>query len=408
LKSDLDRLMAEYNLDAIVVLGDGAPNPYRDYLTRRAKADGNVFKKRDQEPVFVLVTAMEREEAAKSGLKIHTLDDFGATELIRKHASTGDAFAQEMFCNTLRQLQITGRVGFFGVADVNTVMLLTAAVARDLPNIEVASGPVSSLFQQAYATKDAYEIAELKEAGRRTSQIVHDTWNFIAEHRADGERVVDTHGDALTIGKVKQFIRLRQLQMDVEEPGGCIFGQGRDAGIPHSQGNNDETLQLGTSIVFDTFPRMVESGYFHDMTRTWCIGYAPPKVQAAYDEVLHIFNEVKQNCKVGQATSGFQNMVCDYFESKGHPTGRSQPHSLEGYVHSVGHGLGLNIHEAPWFRLTSKNQLEAGNVFTIEPGLYYPEQGYGVRIEDTVYLDDQGTLQTLTDMPYDLVLPLRG
>jgi Xaa-Pro aminopeptidase len=76
-------------------------------------------------------------------------------------------------------------------------------------------------------------------------------------------------------------------------------------------------------------------------------------------------------------------------------------------VHGLGHGLGLNVHEAPQFGLyTPSSNLAPGNVFAIEPGLYYPDRGFGVRIEDTVYLDQDGSPHTLTDFPYDLVLPL--
>src|SRR5258706_13145228 len=149
--------MAEYKLDAIVVLGDDAPNPYRDYLTKRANAKGSVFKKRDQEPIFVLITSMERGEAAKSGLKVLTLDDFGRLDLIKNYKGTDEAFTQELFCNTLRQLEITGRVGFFGVADVNTVLIMTSTLAAGVPDLEVAVSGVSDPFEHAYATKEADE-----------------------------------------------------------------------------------------------------------------------------------------------------------------------------------------------------------------------------------------------------------
>ncbi len=250
----------------------------------------------------------------------------------------------------------------------------------------------------------------MNKAAQLSSQVVRQTWDFVAGHRADGERVVDSMGDPLTIGKVKAFIRLRELELGLEEPEGVIFAQGRDSGIPHSEGNDEETLLLGQSIVFDYYPKLMKSGYFHDMTRTWCIGYAPAKVQAAYDDVMWAFQQVCDAYKVGEKASLYQEIVCDYFESKEHPTLRSQPGTVEGYVHSLGHGLGLNIHEAPLLGLYSSDEtLQRGNVFTIEPGLYYPDSGgYGVRIEDTVYFDADGKLQTLTDFPHDLVLPLKG
>jgi Xaa-Pro aminopeptidase len=239
---------------------------------------------------------------------------------------------------------------------------------------------------------------------------VGDTWNFISQHYAAdmevGSPIVDAEGNPLTVGAVKRFIRLRALELDITEED-TIFAQARDAAIPHSRGEDDDILQVGKSIVFDIFPKHLHSGYFHDMTRTWCIGFAPQEVQAAYDDVMHVFKETRAAMKIDVETKTFQEMALDYFESKGHPTHRTNAGSMDGYVHSLGHGLGLNIHEAPSMSIYSNGKLEAGNVFTVEPGLYYPDRGFGIRVEDTVFLDDEGNLQTLTDFRYDLVLPIR-
>jgi Xaa-Pro aminopeptidase len=114
-------------------------------------------------------------------------------------------------------------------------------------------------------------------------------------------------------------------------------------------------------------------------------------------------------CKAGTPTNTVQKMVCEFFEANGHPTVLNTPGTTKGYVHSLAHGLGLNVHEAPYFpTFSEKYHLKPGNVFTIEPGLYYPDEGYGVRIEDTVYLNEKGELETLTDCPYDLVIELKG
>ncbi|MEP7289069.1 MAG: M24 family metallopeptidase [Chloroflexota bacterium] len=409
MKSDLDRLMAEADLEAIVVFGDKAANPYRDYLTKRSKAQGSVFKRRGEPAIFVVQSGMEIGEAQKSGLQVYTLYDFGSSDLAKQHSSAPDLYARDLFCNILRKLEITGRVAFFGVADINMSLVQFAGLRDCLPDLEpVIGGAASALFSNAYATKDAQEIVALKEAGRLTSQVVNETADFISGHRASGETVVDANGVPLTIGAVKRFIRLRQIELGLDDPEICIFGQGHDAGIAHSHGEDSEALQLGKTIVFDIYPKLTANGYFHDMTRTWCIGHASDEVQAAYDDVMYVFHEAKRTFKVGQVTSTYQNMACDYFESKGHATARSNPGTMDGYVHSLGHGLGLNIHESPFFRQFSEDVLTPGNVFTIEPGLYYPDRGFGIRVEDTVYLDNDGTLHTLTDAPYDLVLPLKG
>jgi Xaa-Pro aminopeptidase len=260
-----------------------------------------------------------------------------------------------------------------------------------------------------YANKDAAEIAALKDVGARSSQLVRDTAAFISGHYAThltvGSPIVDAHGQPLTIAAVKRFIRQRALELDVTEVD-TIFAQGRDAAIPHSRGEEGDVLQVGRSIVYDIFPRHRQTGYYHDMTRTWCIGLAPDDVHAAYEDVMHVFKQVNAAFALGAEASSYQVMALDYFESKGHPTHRTAPGSMDGYVHSLGHGLGLNVHEAPAFGVYSTDKLEVGNVFTVEPGLYYPELGFGIRVEDTVYMDESGC-HTITDAPYDLVLPIR-
>jgi len=411
MKTDIDRFMRDYNLDAIVILGGEGHNPYRDYLTGRAKAGGPIFKKRGEKAVFV-VSGMEVEEAAKSGLDIRTPYDFDMGELFRQFGSTPKILQREMFLNYFRKLNITGRVAFFGVSDIAATLPLILALQDSTLKVEVVvGGDESDLFSRAYETKDEQELNALKEAARLTSDVVRRTWNFISQHFATGDAVgspvVDSEGNPLTIGKVKQFIRTQYAELGLDDPDGCIFAQGRDAALPHSHGEDSEVLQVGKSIVFDIFPRGGESGYFHDMTRTWVLGHATPEVQTAYDQVMHIFHETSNALKVGEPTNKYQIMTLDYFESLGHPTQRSKPGTMEGYVHSLGHGLGMNIHESPGFGEKSSATVQVGNVVTIEPGLYYPDRGFGVRVEDTVYIAPDGSVQTLTDFPYDLVLPLR-
>ncbi len=412
MKSDIDRLMADLRLDAIVVVGDEAPNPYRDYLTNRSKANGTIIKKRGQEAAFI-VGPMEIGEAASSGLKAYTDTDFGGAEILQEYAGDTQAIERELYRSYLIRLQVSGRVAFYGVADVNATLALVLALRERMPGLEfVLGGETARLFNALYETKDAAEIAHLREAARLTSQVVRAVWDFISRHHTEsdsaGSRVVDSQSQPLTIGAVKGFIRQQEAALGLDDTEGCIFAQGRDAGLPHSRGEDSDVLQVGKSIVFDISPREA-GGYFHDMTRTWCIGHAPDDVQAAYQDVLAIFRKVTGSLRVGAPSRSYQVMTLDYFESKGHPTQRSQPGTFDGYVHGLGHGLGLNVHEAPSFSLYApSSDLAPGNVFTVEPGLYYPDRGFGVRVEDTVYFDQDGSLHTLTDFHYDLVLPLRG
>ena len=101
--------------------------------------------------------------------------------------------------------------------------------------------------------------------------------------------------------------------------------------------------------------------------------------------------------------------MLDYYEGAGHPTIRSKPGTSEGYVHSLGHGVGLHIHERPSISHLAKEDLfQKGNFITIEPGLYYPDRGLGVRVEDSFIIDESGELISLTSFHKELVLPLKG
>jgi Xaa-Pro aminopeptidase len=264
-----------------------------------------------------------------------------------------------------------------------------------------------TLFDEAYVTKDADELVTIRSVAARTSEVLAATWEFIAGHRAEGDVVVTADGSPLTIGDVKRFVRRALLDRDLEDTD-MIFAQGRDGGFPHSRGESGMPLRLGQAIVFDLFPRELGGGYHHDTTRTWSIGYAAPEVEQAYRQVMDAFEIAIEVFRPNMAASALQEAVQDYFERAGHPTARSAPGTTIGYVHGLGHGVGLNIHERPSIGHLSKDTLAAGSVITIEPGLYYPEQGYGVRVEDTFYVDAGGTLTGLTDFHKELVLPLRG
>ncbi|MHB8627180.1 MAG: M24 family metallopeptidase [Aggregatilineales bacterium] len=410
MKVDLDRLMAKYNLDVIFILGGEEPNTYRAYLMNGADANGHVIKKRGEPPVAI-VNPMEIDEARPSGLTLYTPEDFGAGEIRKQFKGDRAGILKAQMAAYFDKLGLRGRLGLYGTGDVYLTAHLIHEVLSALPGIEVAFDyPASQLFQEAYETKDSAEIEQLKLVARLSSEVVKAVHEFITQHRANSDGlVVNSDGQPLTIGAVKRFIRIQELERGLENNAGMIFAQGRDAGVPHSSGQDDQPLQTGQSIVFDFFPRLISSGYYHDMTRTWSLGYATPEVQAAYDHVMEAFNLVDDSLNVGDDPSLYQGQVCDVFEAHGHKTPRTHPGASEGYVHSLGHGVGLNVHEAPHLNTYSLGEsLAPGNVFTVEPGLYYPDRGFGVRVEDTLFFDENGVLQRLTDFPYDLVVPLNG
>ena len=410
MKTDLDRLMAERNLEALVVVGEDGYNPARDYLTNGAKVTGGqVLKKRGAEPVMI-VNGMEVEEAKASGLAVYTPFDLGWAALMQA-AENDQRKARLAFWRRLLEAQEVphGRVGVYGAGDVNHYIELVRQINEAIPEYEFVGEMDRTLFDEAAVTKDAQEIERIKVVAQGTSAVIQATWDYIAGHRAEGDSVVNGDGTPLTIGMVKRFIRRALLDYDLEDTH-MIFAQGRDGGFPHSRGQDSMALKTGQAIVFDLFPRELGGGYFHDMTRTWSIGYATPEVRQAYDEVMEAFRiSMEAYEEPGQPAHTLQDAVLDYLESKGHPTQRSKPGTMEGYVHSLGHGVGLKIHEAPAIsHLRREDVLQVGNVLTIEPGVYYPDKGFGMRIEDMLYIDENGQMVTLTDFHKELVLPLRG
>ena len=408
MKSDIDNLMAKRELDAFIVVTDEGYHPIRDYLTNGARVTGGYVLKRRSEPPVMVVNGMEVEEARASGLQVLNREQMGYADLLQQYREQPDKLRAAWWRRLFASVGVDGgRVGVYGVGELNVYLNLFRTLDANLDGYELVGESGLTLFDEAMMTKDAGEIARIRSVAERTSEVVRLTWDYIAGHRADGNAVVNTDGEPLTIGDVKRFIRRELLERGLEDTG-MIFALGRDAGFPHSRGQDTQQLQQGQAIVFDLFPRELGGGYHHDMTRTWSIGCATGEVQAAYDTVMEAFSRAFEATKPGVEGSVPQVAVLDYFEGLGHPTARSPPGTGEGYVHSLGHGVGLNIHERPRMHHAISDTLASGHVITIEPGLYYPDKGYGVRIEDMAYIDESGAVVTLTDVHKQLVLPLRG
>jgi Xaa-Pro aminopeptidase len=407
-KSDIDALMAKRKLDAIIVAGDGHDNPPRYYLTKGAKVTGGyVLKKAGETPVMV-VNGMEVAEAEKSGLKVYTNNDLDYGALYKSLDGDQQKATVIFWKRMLDKIGVSGgRIGVYGEGNIGHYLALSKLVEAEYPEYELVGEMGMTLFEEAYVTKDAEEIERIRSVAQRTSAVLQATWDFIGGHRAEGETVMKDNGTPLTIGDVKRFVRRELLDRDLEDDA-MIFAEGRDGGFPHSRGEAEMPLQLGQPIVFDLFPRELGGGYFHDSTRTWSIGYATPEVEAAYEQVMDAFDVAVDNFRANIPARSLQEAVQDYFESKGHQTTRSHPSTDVGYVHSLGHGVGLNIHERPSLGHLSKDTLQPGNVISIEPGLYYPERNFGVRVEDLCYVDANGELISLTDFHKQLVLPLRN
>jgi len=408
MQADLDRLMAEQKLDQLVIFGPdglGSVNAAFNYFVGGRHIVGMVIKSRDQKPKLIH-GVMERDDAAKTGLDLIENTRWNIKEIQQRIT---DPFAAriELHRQMFVDLGVTGRVGFYGIADFGSTTALLQKLAPQVPGLIICAEGYRDVIQQARETKDTHELDLMADAGRATCAVVAATQAFLQSHSVHEETLQKSDGSPLTIRDVKRHIRRLLIDHDLEHPGDIIFAQGRDAGVPHNHGNPDVAVCLGRSLIFDIFPRR-PGGYFHDMTRTWCLGYAPPKVQQAYDDVFACFHKVVAEMRVGQRTFQLQQITCDVFESQGHSTLRQDPTRHSGYIHSLGHGLGLDVHELPSCPTFSDpgQELARGTVITVEPGLYYPDDGFGIRIEDTYIVDHAGNVKSLTPFSQALVVPM--
>ena len=405
--------MQERGYDALLAMGGTAHNPSMYYLSNGATITERsvAVKKRGEAPVL-FVDSMEREEAARSGLRVVDGTALRLREQLRAAKGNRLTATARWVGGMLRQAGVeSGTVAAYGNTDMGAAYELLTALAELHPQLTFVGEFNRTLLDEAMLTKGPDEIRRMRAVGKKTMNVVAGTEDFLTSHRARGGYLVKKDGTRLTIGDVKR--RIRQLLTDenlVDAEDGTIFSIGHDAGVPHSRGNPRDPLKLGQTIVYDIFPAEPGGGYYFDFTRTWCLGFAPPEVEQAHQDVLATFKGVMKALRPGELTRTYQALTCQLLEARGHPTAGSSPATTSGYVHSIAHGVGLRIHEAPSFSDTPDNEqrLEPGMVVTIEPGLYYPERGYGIRIEDCVWLNPKNMkFEALANYSKELVLPVK-
>jgi Xaa-Pro aminopeptidase len=412
MKSDLDAIMQARNLDALLIFGDAENNPAMYYFVGGGHVShAFLIKKAGSEPVL-FYNDMERDEAAKSGLKAVSFSEFPASDF--QEQANGD----EQLATALRYRKILtqygvagGRAAVFGKVEFSNLFGVMLKLAQLMPEVEfIGEKGGDSTILRAMETKDDAEVARIRQMGAVTTTVVGLVKEYLTscDVRED-EVLLKEDGSPLTIGDVKDRIALWLAERGAVDVEGLIFAIGRDAGVPHSVGNPEDLVTLGRTIVFDIFPAEKGGGYFYDFTRTWSLGYATPEAQTLYDQVHEIYNKVIENIDLNASFVDYQRMTCEYFEAKGHKTPLKTKSPLDGYVHSLGHGVGLNIHERPGSSLIASgdNILKPGVVITIEPGLYYPEKGMGFRIEDSYWVRPDGNVELLAEFPYDFVLPMK-
>lgn len=252
--------------------------------------------------------------------------------------------------------------------------------------LEVASAP---LFAQRQIKTPA-EIDALRRAMQATEQGMQTAVEAIgAAEVRDGLLHLD--GQILTSEGLRQRIHLRLMELDCIGQHTIVAG-GEQGCDPHQEGSGP--LRAGETIIIDIFPRAA-SGYFGDITRTVVKGQAPPALKALFDVVLRGQQLALERISAGVPGKEIHQAIKDLFAAEGYETGEKDGY-MQGFFHSTGHGLGLEIHEAPSIG-PREGLLQKNHVVTVEPGLYYRGLG-GVRIEDVVVVQEDGC-ENLTTFP---------
>jgi Xaa-Pro aminopeptidase len=406
MKKDLDALMRKMRVDAIYAEGHASRDTNMYYLLNGANIFAHFVKKRGK-PAYVVHSPIEREVAAKSGHRLINVNKYDRQKFLETYKDVQQANAS-FVAKLFSDLKVKGNVIFYGNFPLGTGYKYMKHILKFNRNVKLYDGNERGLITVARLTKGAEEIARIRRVRNavvRSFNVMLDTARKCSIRNGV---LMSGRGRKLLIGDLRRVIRQQLFDHGVFDAGGMIVAQGRDAGIPHNQGRDRQPVRVGTPIVFDIFPQEIGGGYFFDFTRTVCFGSAPKAVKILYDTVSCAYDYACSLLKVGMRTRDVEHKVCEFFERKGHKTFLSDTKTQVGYCHSLGHGIGLNIHESPFFNIfkTNKARIEPGMVFTIEPGLYYPAKGYGVRLEDVMHVTTKGRIVNLTKYPRRLVVPI--
>lgn len=234
------------------------------------------------------------------------------------------------------------------------------------------------------AIKAADEIANIQHVQRAAVAATRAAVEEIRQARVDARGFLIRHGKKLTAEAVKVVIELELMKRQCQGRD-TIVACGRQAADPHDRGHGP--LRAGQTIVLDIFPQHKHHGYWGDITRTVVKGTARPELHQLYRAVWTAQRDALGLVKAGVRADRIHDQVKESFVQAGFFSGNRDGLPV-GFFHGTGHGVGLDIHESPSLS-TLPVRLRAGQVVTVEPGLYYPELG-GVRIEDTVVVTRTG------------------
>lgn len=357
------------------------------YATQGFRVPDPVFWFRLDGRTHLIVPPLELGRAQKSPAVDRAHDWMPVRDALRE---SGHADATRMDA----MLEILRREGVRRARVPSDFPVGTAdAMRRAGIDVEIADGP---LFPER-ASKSPTELAAIRRVQAANESALEHALGLLRRAKAS-EGVLRLSGDVLTAERLRREIALHLMRE------GClaqhtIVSCGDQCLDAHAVGTGP--LRPNTSIILDIFPRDLATGYWADMTRTVVHGTASKDLREIYDLVergqQYAFDRIRGGCE----TEPIHDGIVALFEGAGRGLFTDDEGVRQGYTHGTGHGVGLQIHEAPSFG-ARPDTLPTGAVVTVEPGLYFRGIG-GVRLEDMVYVTDAGC-ENLTHAPKQLEL----
>jgi Xaa-Pro aminopeptidase len=373
----------------LLIVGDSIRNPEIRHEVPIAVPDAFIYLECDGRRVAV-VNSLEFGRVRDLGapLEVRALEEFGSDEL----ASRGfrlEAINREVALRACRELGITS------VAVPPSFPLEIADYLRS-EGVEVRSD--RALFEERRRVKNPFELEGIRRA-QRACEAAMDAARELLRRAEPNGGALTVDGEPLTSERLKTAIEQVFSEHGVAADE-SIVSHGAQTAVGHEMGSG--VIAPGEPIVLDLFPRDRESGCYADMTRTFAVGTPPEELVEYQRLVKEALDRSLEEVRPGVNGSDVYRSVCDLFEEHGYPTllTKTPGEVLEdGFFHGLGHGVGLEVHEQPSLSRAG-NELVAGDVITLEPGLYRKGFG-GCRLEDLVLVTEDGG-ELLTDYPYGL------
>ena len=350
--------------------------------------DAFLYAERDGKRHLV-VSALESPRLGGLGFELHPYEEFGSDEL-RKTGMSWLEIDDEIVLRAVKSLGITK-----AIVPGSFPLLLADKLRAQGVELE----PSHQLFVDRRRVKSENELAGIRRAQVAAEAGMEAARDLLRRAKQNGKGL-EVDGKPLTSERIKTAISQAFIERGATG-GEFIVSHGAQSAIGHHMGAGQ--IQAGEPIVIDLWPCDDESACCADMTRTYVVGDVPDELAEWHRLCLEALERAVDDIKPGVTGKSVFEGTCDIFERAGYPTQRTKKNGQtleEGFFHSLGHGVGLDVHELPVLGLVGHEELKIGEVFAVEPGLYRPGFG-GCRLEDLVVVTDAGA-EKITSFPYEL------